>query len=269
MSDSTQVIRDENGNIIAVKGLKVGELEQYDVSLEYDPRKFNALWPNFPTPETPPMFWGNPNGARAARDALIQVLQAEHIAANSLRGALVGGGRWAFVIPIGATDSGQMTTTIGYYRHYGNWLWLYGRGIDTIAVDSYYKGVYARFETPPPALRIIEISETKRKLFSSEGVETVSDECAVIRNEGTTAVDISGWSLDAGGRGQQLVFPAGTVLAGGNSVTVWTHREDTDSEDAHFSFAQKPSVWNNKGDIGRLLDAEGELVDQVAYGNKA
>ena len=276
MSSTPEIVRDENNNIIAVKGLSVGETESYDVTLDYAPRTFAEIWQGFPEPDSPPAFWGDANGARAARDALVAVLQAEHVAGQATtRAALVGGGRFAFVVPIGATADGSLQSTLGYYRHYNNWLWSRGRGVDTVPVDAgcgaggFYKAVYARFEAPSPPVRITEISEIRRHVFTAGGVETLSDECALIRNEGAAGVDISGWSLDAGDRGQQLVFPQGTVIGAGNSITVWTHRGDTDPEDSHFSFERKSSVWNNKGDIGRLLDAEGELISEVAYGSEA
>lgn len=270
---SVKIIRqgqDGKGPIVKVEGLVVGEFETYDVSLEYEPRSFAETWGSPSEPDTPPTFWGKPDEARAARDALLEALHAEHVAAGSVgQGALLGGGRYMFEIPVGVTAEGQLQITIGYYRHYNKWLWARGRGIEAGGANCSWKGVYARFEPPAPPLKIIEISETKRKVFGAEGVEEQVDECVVVRNEGDGPVDISGWTIDAGGQGQRFDFPAGTIVEGGNSVTVWTRREDTDSEDAHFSFARKTNVWNNAGDVGRLLDAQGELIHEVSYGDKA
>ncbi len=36
-----------------------------------------------------------------------------------------------------------------------------------------------------------------------------------------------------------------------------------------FSFGSKTAIWNDKGDIGKVLDAEGNEVSNFSYGNQA
>ena len=66
----------------ALEELPENELETYDVILEHAPRTFAEAWKGFPAPEDPPMFWGDPDGARAARDAILDALHAAHVEAG-------------------------------------------------------------------------------------------------------------------------------------------------------------------------------------------
>ncbi len=93
------------------------------------------------------------------------------------------------------------------------------------------------------------------------------DEFAEITNRGASSVDISGYKLNAGGRKQVFVFPASTVLAPGGSTRVYTNMSVDKSKG--FNAKSKTALWNNKGDLGTLVDASGDFVCSYAYGSKA
>lgn len=90
-----------------------------------------------------------------------------------------------------------------------------------------------------------------------------ADEFVEIVNQGSVNADISGWKLHADDSGQSFVFPAGTVLKAGQSCRVYTNEVHPDT--GGFSFAIGRAIWNNQGDVGRLHDAEGTLVSELAY----
>ena len=93
-----------------------------------------------------------------------------------------------------------------------------------------------------------------------------SDEFVEVLNQGAIAADISGFKINAGHRKQDFVFPEGTILAAGESYRVYTN--EIHPETGGFSFKIRRAIWNNKGDIGFLYDAEGKLLSSFAYGNK-
>ncbi len=95
-----------------------------------------------------------------------------------------------------------------------------------------------------------------------DGQETRSegDEYVVIKNLGTSAVNMAGWHLYAGDPGQNFYFPD-FVLRAGAEVRVYTNRNIPGS----FSFGRGSAIWNNDGDCGYLYDAEGTEVSSYCY----
>lgn len=84
-----------------------------------------------------------------------------------------------------------------------------------------------------------------------------------LHNRGATAVDLSGWSFDSG---ITYVIPAGTSVASGARLVV--------AQDAAFISANYPGATvignyggtlSNSGELIRLLDATGNLADEVDY----
>lgn len=96
---------------------------------------------------------------------------------------------------------------------------------------------------------------------------TESDEYIEITNDGSAHTDISGWHVHADDKGQDFVFPEGTVIQSGQSVRVYTN--EIHPEFGGFSFGIGRAIWNNKGDMAVLRDAKGEQVSQLGYGEKA
>jgi hypothetical protein len=89
-----------------------------------------------------------------------------------------------------------------------------------------------------------------------------SDEYAVIQNQGGTAVDLSGWRLNAGDPGQNFIFPP-FDLQPGQSCRVYTN--EVHPETCGFSFGSGRAIWNNGGDCGYLYDANGNEVSRYCY----
>ena len=116
-------------------------------------------------------------------------------------------------------------------------------------------------ETGAPEIVISEIFH--------DGLEKRSegDEFIEISNTGTSTGDISGYRINCDDRGQDFVFPEGTVLQAGSSFRVYTNRDDPST--GGFNFDSNVAIWNNKGDVGRIFDASGELVDDFGYGEAA
>ncbi|MCQ2457554.1 MAG: MBL fold metallo-hydrolase [Clostridia bacterium] len=89
------------------------------------------------------------------------------------------------------------------------------------------------------------------------GKDNIRDTVSLM-NTGDGQADISGWYLLSERGGEIFVFPAGTVLPAGGSVTVSTLASD---EAGHFVWQEK-NVWHNKKDDRALLyDAYGRLID--------
>lgn len=135
----------------------------------------------------------------------------------------------------------------------------------------------AQLLTVPPNVRYVELftrlqreaRETGRGLWGEhpasgtgvriERVDLVAEEVVIV-NEGSQAVDLSGWVLISTSGNQRFTFPHGTVLAPGSrlivrsgpkaapgpGVLVWTRR----------------FIWANQGDPAELRDRDGKLVDR-------
>ncbi|MDJ1185568.1 LamG-like jellyroll fold domain-containing protein [Roseofilum casamattae] len=99
--------------------------------------------------------------------------------------------------------------------------------------------------------------------YKGEVKRTQSDEYIEISNQGNGAADISGWKVTSNGKNQEFVFPAGTSLAGGKTFRVYTN--EVHEESGGFSFGSKTAIWNDKGDTGKLFDAEGNEVSSYSY----
>ncbi|MEG4274535.1 MULTISPECIES: lamin tail domain-containing protein [unclassified Microcoleus] len=94
---------------------------------------------------------------------------------------------------------------------------------------------------------------------------TQSDEYVEIANQGTTAVDVSGWKISSGlSKTQSFTFPPKTTLEAGKSFRVYTN--EVNSETGGFSFGSSTAIWNDRGDEAKLFDAKGNLVSTLAYG---
>ena len=99
--------------------------------------------------------------------------------------------------------------------------------------------------------------------FSISLVVDPQAETARITNTGSSPTALTGWRL-VSVRGNQVFdqFPAGFSLAPGASVTVISG--PTAKAGAGFLLWTNDNIWNNSGDPGRLIDADGEVVTETS-----
>lgn len=88
-----------------------------------------------------------------------------------------------------------------------------------------------------------------------------SDEYIEITNFGSTPVDLSNWKVTS--NNQEFSFPGGTQLEAGKSFRIYTNQ--VKPEFGGFSFESSVAIWNDQGDEGKLLDADGNLVSNWVY----
>ena len=91
--------------------------------------------------------------------------------------------------------------------------------------------------------------------------ELGQDEFVEVLNLGPAILDISGYRINAGDKGQDMVFPSGTTILPNQVIRVYTR------DLGEHSFHAKQSIWNNRGDTGYLFDPLGHLTSAWAYGS--
>lgn len=82
-------------------------------------------------------------------------------------------------------------------------------------------------------------------------------ETVVIRNDETTTVDLSQWTIRDESSRHRYSISRGTELEPGASLTIR-------SDDPEWDPGSGP-IWNNDGDMALLLDASGRVVDRWRY----
>jgi hypothetical protein len=90
---------------------------------------------------------------------------------------------------------------------------------------------------------------------AQDGIIGEPDEWVELYNGGAITVDLGGWSLDDGEGSEPYWIPAGTLVPSG--VFALFHGQVTGL------------VLDDTGDIVRLLDFNGAVVDAVAFGQLA
>lgn len=98
--------------------------------------------------------------------------------------------------------------------------------------------------------------------YDGQEYRTEGDEYAEISNDSEHWVDLSQWQLSAGLK-QVFTFPGHARIAPKSSVRVYTNRDNPGT--GGFSFNSPTAVWNNLGDVGKLLDHKGQLVSEYRY----
>ncbi|MDJ0660789.1 MAG: lamin tail domain-containing protein [Crocosphaera sp.] len=161
--------------------------------------------------------------------------------------------------------------SVSAIKHQGNWalgnlngtvLWSYGAEFNAFT-DSGYR-TYSVQVKGTPGIANVEIADI---VYHGHIKRTQSDEYIEIRNNGNAAADLSNWKITSIGKNQLFAFPEGTSLAGGQMIRVYTN--EVHQEFGGFSFGSKTAIWNDKGDMGKLLDAEGNEVSSFSYGDQA
>lgn len=87
-------------------------------------------------------------------------------------------------------------------------------------------------------------------------------EYVLIKNREAGSQDMTGWTLrDRDDQGHAYFFPAGFILSGGASVSVWTGSGRDTTTDLYWGLANP--VWGNQ-DIAYLYDAE-EMIHRLSW----
>jgi len=121
---------------------------------------------------------------------------------------------------------------------------------------------FVEAETTGTATGEVAISDIA---YKGKVKRTQSDEYIEITNKGTTPTDLAGWKVMSGlSKKQSFTFAAGTTLAAGKSFRVYTN--EVHPETGGFSIGSSTGIWNDKGDEGKLFDAQGNQVSTLAYG---
>lgn len=87
-------------------------------------------------------------------------------------------------------------------------------------------------------------------------------EYAMLSNESTSPIDISGWTLCDAAR-HCFTFPPATTVAAHATIVLYSGRGISDG--VRFFMGSSSAVWNNDGDTATLYDASGQMVTRYVY----
>jgi competence protein ComEC len=85
---------------------------------------------------------------------------------------------------------------------------------------------------------------------------------ALIRNTGAAAINLAGWKLHAGDRGQRFSL-ASYPLKKGATVRIHTGRGATRA--GHLYLGSGRPIWNNDGDSAALIDPSNVTMSRYRY----
>jgi hypothetical protein len=92
-------------------------------------------------------------------------------------------------------------------------------------------------------------------------VQFSGDEYVELLNDGAQPIDLGGWVLqDANDPAQMYAFKAGSVIAAGGTIQVYT------APGHAYTFGSNRPIWNDCGDALELVDAAGITVATYGYG---
>ncbi len=94
--------------------------------------------------------------------------------------------------------------------------------------------------------------------------ENPNGEWIELRNNSSTAVDLTGWVVRDESTRHRYRFPDGSTLAAGASLRLFSGT-GTDTGAERYWGKQDESVWNNDGDTAFVLDASGSTVASFPY----
>ncbi len=93
--------------------------------------------------------------------------------------------------------------------------------------------------------------------------ENLNGEWLELVNEGDSRVELSSWSIRDAESVNRFSIPDGAGLDAGQSLRIYTGCGDDSPADLFWCSATP--VWNNRGDVGYLLDPEGKIADRSDY----
>ena len=92
--------------------------------------------------------------------------------------------------------------------------------------------------------------------------DNLNDEYVVFRNDGTTTLDLSGWTV-SDEAGATYTVPDGYSIGAGETVTLYTGSgTNTDTE---LYWRSGSPIWNNAGDTVTVRNSEGDIVLEETY----
>jgi len=94
--------------------------------------------------------------------------------------------------------------------------------------------------------------------------DSLNDEWVMIRNDGDTLVDLTGWTIRDESASNRFAFPSGFALAPGESVTIHSGCGQDFGTFLHWC-SVGAAIWNNDGDTVFLLDSSGNIHTTHAY----
>jgi micrococcal nuclease len=121
-------------------------------------------------------------------------------------------------------------------------------------------GVWGYSPPDPSTSSSIQIANIHEDAAGDE-YDNLDDEYVTFENTGSSAVDMTGWTL-SDSAGNTYPFPDGYSLEAGATVRVIT---GSDSDSSTLDWGQEAPVWNNGGDTATLNDDTGEQVDEQTY----
>lgn len=146
---------------------------------------------------------------------------------------------------------------------------------ETAAVSDHYP-VYVEFDitrdNDKESISTVPDAATESAYAPSEEVDestnssefikiagiSLSDEWVSIQNIGSSPVSLEGWTITDDGNMHTYTFSSFTLSAG---ATVTLHSGSGNDNATDLYWGSSRSVWNNDGDIARLYDVSGNLVD--------
>lgn len=88
---------------------------------------------------------------------------------------------------------------------------------------------------------------------------SLTDEWVKITNSGSSPVTMTGWKVTDDGAKHAYIFSP-FILSPGATVTLYSGKGSDTATELYWSVTY---VWNNGGDIAKLYDASGKLVDSL------
>jgi hypothetical protein len=107
-----------------------------------------------------------------------------------------------------------------------------------------------------PALRLVVYRAAITGIHADAAGDdrrNLNGEYALIRNTGAAAINLAGWNLNAGDRGQRFSLPR-YPLKKGATVRIHTGRGITRA--GHLFLGSGRPIWNNDGDSATLIDPQ-------------
>ena len=116
-----------------------------------------------------------------------------------------------------------------------------------------------------PALRLVVYRAAITGIHADAAGDdrrNLNGEYALVRNTGAAAINLAGWKLSAGDRGQRFSLVRYQLKKG---ATVRIHTGRGTSRAGHLFLGSGRPIWNNDGDSATLIDPNNVAVSRYRY----